>query len=139
MTPILKNILAVIAGFVVGGFLNYQLAVEWGHKIIPPPDGVDLSNALGWKEALPLLTAKDFIFPFLGHSLGTLLGAFIATRIAATRKDIIAMLIGIVFLLMGIIASIIIPAPTWFKVTDLLLAYLPMAWLGWIFAGGNKS
>ena len=33
-------------------------------------------------------------------------------------------------------ASLMIPAPAWFIATDLLLAYLPMAWLG--LRGANK-
>jgi hypothetical protein len=37
--------------------------------------------------------------------------------------------IGFVFLGAGIAACFMIPAPAWFMATDLLLAYLPMAWL----------
>ena len=36
---------------------------------------------------------------------------------------------GVVFLLGGIAASFMIPAPAWFIVLDLVVAYLPMAWL----------
>ena len=38
MHPILKNILAVIAGLVIGGLVN-QLLVTIGTKIIPLPNG----------------------------------------------------------------------------------------------------
>lgn len=36
---------------------------------------------------------------------------------------------GVLYLCGGIAASLMIPAPAWFIALDLLLAYLPMAWL----------
>jgi hypothetical protein len=38
--------------------------------------------------------------------------------------------IGVLFLLGGIMVNTMLPAPTGFIASDLLLAYLPMAWLG---------
>ena len=38
--------------------------------------------------------------------------------------------LGIFHLLGGIAAAVMIPAPLWFIVVDLVLAYIPMAWLG---------
>ena len=37
--------------------------------------------------------------------------------------------IGAFFLLGGVAASFMIPAPGWFIALDLLAAYIPMAWL----------
>jgi hypothetical protein len=51
--------------------------------------------------------------------------------LAASHRFAIAMALGCVFLLGGIGAAVSIPAPAWFIALDLLLAYLPMAWLGW--------
>jgi hypothetical protein len=39
------------------------------------------------------------------------------------------------FLAGGIAASVMIPAPAWFKALDLTIAYLPMAWLATRLAG----
>jgi len=138
MNPILKNILAVIAGALLGSVVNMGLIMMSG-SIIPPPEGVDLTNEAGWKAALPLLEPRHFIFPFLAHALGTLVGAFIAARLAASGKLMMAMIIGLLFLAGGIAASFMIPAPTWFIALDLLMAYLPMAYLGWILAGRNGA
>lgn len=138
MTPILKNVLAVIAGFVIGASVNMGL-IMLGPSIIPPPEGVDMTTPEGLQAGVHLLEAKHYIMPFLAHALGTLAGAFFAARIAANRKSLFAMVIGVIFLLGGIAASRMIPAPTWFVAMDLLLAYLPMAWLGWKFAGGVRD
>ncbi|HAD97566.1 MAG TPA: hypothetical protein DCG19_09175 [Cryomorphaceae bacterium] len=59
----------------------------------------------------------------------------ITAAIAVTRKMIFAILIEVLFLVVGIIASYMIPAPTWFVVLGLVVAYIPMAWIGGKLAG----
>ena len=134
MNPIVRNILAVIAGMLLGGVVNMGL-IQISGAIIPPPEGVDMTTAEGIKAALPLLEPKHFIFPFVAHALGTLVGAFIAAKIGATRRLMLAMIVGVVFLAGGIAATFMIPAPTWFMVLDVVVAYLPMAYLGAMIAG----
>ncbi len=129
MNPIIRNVLAVAAGFVLGSVVNMGLIMVSG-SIIPPPNGVDPNDIESIKASIHLYTPVHFLFPFLAHALGTLAGAYLAARLGATRKPILALIIGIVFLLGGIAAANMIPAPSWFVVVDLFLAYLPMAWLG---------
>ena len=129
MNPTLKNILAVIAGLIVGGAINMGIVMISG-SIIPPPPGTDMTTPEGIKAAMPLLEPKHFIIPFLAHALGTLVGAWVAAAIAATHKMTLATVIGGLFLLGGIGAAFMIPAPTWFIAVDLVLAYIPMAYLG---------
>ncbi len=129
MNPIVKNILAVIAGIIIGMIVNMSL-VMIGGKVIPPPAGVDVMNSESLKASMHLFEPRHFIFPFLAHALGTLVGAFVASLIAASHKMKIALGIGVFFLLGGIAASFMIPAPTWFVILDLVGAYIPMGWLG---------
>ena len=138
MNPIVRNILAVVAGVLLGSVVNMGL-IQISGAIIPPPEGADMTTAEGIKAALPLLEPKHFIFPFLAHALGTLVGAFIAAKLGATRKMMLAMIVGVVFLAGGIAATFMIPAPTWFMVLDVVVAYLPMAYLGAMIAGATKS
>ena len=42
----------------------------------------------------------------------------------------ISLSIGVLFLVGGIIVNFILPGPTWFAVLDILIAYIPMAWIG---------
>ena len=128
MNPMLKNILAVITGWIVGSIINMSL-VKIGHMILPI-EGLDPSDMNALAEVMPTLEPKYFIFPFLAQALGTLVGAFIAYNLAATHKMKFALGIGAIFFLLGIMVSFMIPAPTWFAVTDILLAYIPMAWIG---------
>ncbi|WP_317129919.1 hypothetical protein [Psychroflexus aestuariivivens] len=79
---------------------------------------------------MPLFETKHFLFPFLAHALGTFVGAFIAALVAGSRKKLIAMIIGVFFMVGGIANIYMLPSPMWFSVIDLVLAYLPMAYFG---------
>jgi hypothetical protein len=129
MNPILRNILAVIAGIVIGSVVNMSLITVSG-SVIPPPEGTDLSTPEGLKAAMPLFEPKHFIFPFLAHALGAFVGPFIASLMAATHKMKFAFAIGFFFLLGGIASVFMLPSPTWFTALDLGAAYLPMAYFG---------
>jgi hypothetical protein len=124
----LRNTLAVLAGIVIGSAVNMGL-ITIGPSLIPPPAGVDTSSAEGLRAGIHLFEWQHFLTPFLAHALGTFAGARVAYLIAATRRAQMAYVIGGASLVGGIAASSMIPAPAWFIATDLILAYLPMAWL----------
>lgn len=129
MHPILRNILAVVLGLVVGSAVNMGIIMISG-SIIPPPNGADITTMEGLKSTMHLFGPEHYIFPFLAHALGTLVGAFVAAKIAATNKIKFAVAIGAFFFLGGAINAYMLPAPTWFLILDLAGAYFPMAYLG---------
>ena len=88
---------------------------------------------------MPLLQPRHFVMPFLAHAIGTLAGALAAYLIAASSRVAMAYAIGVIFLLGGIAASVMIPAPAWFIALDLLAAYLPMAWLAALIGARLKA
>lgn len=128
MIPVLRGILAVVCGVLVGSAVNMGL-VMLGPVVIPVPEGVDMSTAERMKETAHLLEPRHFLFPFLAHAAGTFAGALIAYLVALRSRAVFAGVIGGLFLAGGISAAFMIPAPVWFVVADLVLAYLPVAWL----------
>lgn len=128
MNPVLKNILAVVAGVVLGSVINMGLIMV-GHNVIPPPLGFDPMDPDSLAAHIHLFQNKHFVFPFLAHALGTLAGAFVTLKIANHHGHKLALGIGAWFLLGGIMNAFMISAPTWFVVLDLVVAYLPMAFL----------
>lgn len=128
MKPIIRNILAVIAGWAGGSIINMGL-VEAGHKLFPI-QGVDLKDMSALADVMPTLDFKYFVFPFLAHALGTLAGAIIAGLVAASHKMTFALVIGGIFLIGGIVVNYMLPGPIWFAVLDIIVAYIPMAWIG---------
>lgn len=129
MNPVLRNILAVITGLLAGGIVNMGIISVSG-SVIPPPEGADVTTTEGLKASMHLFEAKHFIMPFLAHALGTFVGALIAALLGATKKMQLAIIVGVFYLLGGIAAVYMLPSPLWFTILDLLVAYIPMAFLG---------
>ncbi len=126
---ILKNILAIVLGLLIGGTVNTGIIMVSGY-IIPPPEGTDLKTMEGLLAAMPLMEPKHFLMPFLAHAFGTLVGAILAASMAVNYKMRFAMIIGICFLIAGIMNVFMLPSPVWFTIVDLGFTYIPMAYLG---------
>jgi hypothetical protein len=101
-----------------------------GAKVVPPPPGAVTTTMEGLKASIHLFKPIHFLFPFLAHAIGTLVGAICAVWIALARRTAISLIVGGFFFVGGLINCIFIPAPLWFIALDLILAYFPMAWLG---------
>ncbi len=130
MNPMVLNSMAIIGGLILGGIVNMGI-VSLGGVLVPPPAGADVSTMEMLKVTMHLFEPKHFIFPFLAHSIGTLVGAIFAAKVAATHNLIIANVIGVAFLAGGITMVLSLPSPVWFNALDLIVAYLPMAYLGY--------
>lgn len=128
MPNLLRNLLAVVAGIAMGSGVNIAL-ITLSPLLIPPPAGVDVNSAESLSKYMHLFEPRHFLMPFLAHAVGTLAGALAAYLIAASYQARMAYGIGAFFLCGGVVASFMIPAPTWFIALDLSAAYLAMAWL----------
>ncbi len=133
MRAFLKGLLAVVVGLIVGSAVNMGL-ILLGARVVPAPAGVDTTTSEGLAAAMPLLGPVHFVFPFLAHGLGTLAGALLATWVVGRRGWVPAAVIGLLFLAGGVASCFMLPAPRWFEVLDVLVAYLPFAWLGYMLA-----
>jgi hypothetical protein len=135
MLALLRILLATVVGLVIGGATNMSIVLA-GSRLVPPPAGVDVNDPESINAHLGEYPPIQFAVPFLAHALGTLVGAMVATLVAAGRRTIPAFIVGAMFLLGGISMVVMLPnTPPWFIALDLGVAYLPMAWLGhWIVA-----
>lgn len=138
MNVIIRNVLAVIVGAIVGSIVNMSI-IMIGGQLIPPPAGADVTTMEGLKASMHLFEPRHFLMPFLAHALGTLAGAAVAALIAANHKMKFALSIGFVFLLGGLINVFMLPSPVWFTILDLAGAYLPMAYLGGRWMSKNQN
>jgi hypothetical protein len=129
MGTIVRNVVAVVLGLLVGSVVNMGLVMVSG-QVIPPPEGVDVTNMESLRSSMHLFEPKHFLFPFLAHALGTLVGAFAASMLAATRRMKLALVVSALFLLGGVTNVFLLPAPIWFTALDLIGAYIPMGWFG---------
>lgn len=138
MGNIVRNVLSVLIGAFIGGMINGKIIAISG-DVVPLPVGADVTTMEGLKASLPLFQPINFLMPFLAHALGSFFGAIIAYFISNEPKMRSALLVGFMFLLGGIYMVIKVPAPLWFSILDLVVAYIPMAFLGGKLAGLVKS
>ena len=129
-----RNIIAVILGIIIGGSVNMAI-ITYGGELIPPPEGVNPNDFESIKENFHLYENIHFVVPFLAHSLGTFIGALIASLIASSHQLKFAFAIGCFYLMGGITMVMMLPSPMWFNILDLGFAYIPMGWLGWKLSG----
>ena len=130
---ILRNIAGLVLGIICGGFVNMAI-ITVGPSIIPPPPGVDVSDAESIAASIHLFGPQHFVVPFVAHAVGTFVGAAVAWLISATNRTALAFAVGATSFAGGVAVSQMIPAPVWFVVVDLVGAYFPMAWLGVLVA-----
>jgi hypothetical protein len=129
MPKLLRLIIAIVLGFAAGSAVNMGLILVSG-SVIPPPAGADVTTTEGLKASMHLMEPKHFLFPFLAHALGTLVGAFVATLLTPGGSRGPAYAVGTLFFLGGCAAAYMLPAPAWFNAVDLILAYGPPTLLG---------
>ncbi len=123
MRVFLRIILSLILGIVSGSAINILLIIA-GQNIITAPSSFNPMNAQDW-------TVSFFIFPFLAHSLGTLVGSFVAAKASKEYHISISLMVGLWFLAGGIYMTTIITATTWFEILDIIICYIAMAYIGW--------
>jgi len=129
MHTAIRNTLALVVGIVAGSVVNMGL-INVSEHIIAPPVGADLTTMEGLEASMHLFGPQHFLFPFLAHALGTLVGALVAGLLAASQRLLLGLMIGALFMAGGIMMVIQLPSPLWFSALDIGLAYLPMGWLG---------
>lgn len=133
MHPIVRNILAVALGAVVGAIVNSSI-ISYGALFLPGPEGIDPNDLEALKASMATWDWTYFMKPFLAHALGTLVGAFVAVKIAISNHLTIGLIVGAFFFIGGAMMVYMLPAPMWFNALDLIVAYLPMGWLGYTLA-----
>ncbi|MEO8159216.1 MAG: hypothetical protein ABI648_15570 [Betaproteobacteria bacterium] len=69
MPNMLRNLLAIVAGIAIGGGVNMAL-ITLSPSLIPPPTGVDVSNAESLTKGIHLFEPRHFVMPFLAQAVG---------------------------------------------------------------------
>ena len=122
---LMKTILAVVAGVVVGGAIVFVTEAV-GHSLFPPPADINLANPEDVKRLMASLPAGAFAMVLLGWLAGSLAGALVALRIA--RKPVAAWSVAAVFIVLTTVNFYLIPHPGWMIAVGLLIP-LASAWL----------
>jgi hypothetical protein len=126
----IRKIMAVVIGIVAGGAFNMAI-VTASHAVYPLPEGIDPNDFDAFKahvEAHGMPTGA-LIMVLVAHAGGSLVSGFVCGLIAMRSWYVAAIGLGILWTCGGIAMLMMLPAPTWFAVADVVL-YIPAALLG---------
>ena len=122
----LRNIAAVIAGLVVGMIVNLAL-IQLNTVFFPLPDGVDMTDTAQMKDAIQGMPAAAWILVLAAHLGQAFIGGWVAARLGASRRMMLAMIVGVLSLAGGIANAVMLSTPVW---TWIEMPFYPVvAWL----------
>jgi hypothetical protein len=131
----IRKTMAVVIGIVAGSVFNMAI-VTASHTVYPLPEGIDPNDFDAFKayvEANGMPTGA-LIMVLAAHAGGSLVSGFVCGLIAMRSWYVAAIGLGIFWTCGGVAMLMMLPAPTWFAVADVVL-YIPAAVLG-VWLGG---
>jgi len=123
----LRNVGAVILGMIVGMAVNMALVMLNTYVLFPMPAGLEMSDAAGFNAYIATLPSSAFILVLAAHLGQSFFGGWAAARVCASHPMRIAMIVGVLSLVGGILNMMSIKGPDWLYVE--LPLYLIVAWL----------
>lgn len=131
MKNIFLSLITFFGAVFVGACVNMGI-ITFGGQLIPPPSGVNSADVNSIAENMHSFGPIHFLYPFLAHAVGTLVGAYLVVRFVAPQyKFVLALFVVGFFLLGGVMMVMMLPSPIWVNILDLGVAYIPMGYLVW--------
>lgn len=115
-----RKFIAVLLGIIVA-FSLVALIESIGHRVYPPPPGYDLSDAAQLAEYMQLIPLGALFFVLAAWTVAALGGGLIACRIAGEKPLVYASIIGALVLIAAAATMAVIPHPTWFSISAIVL------------------
>lgn len=125
-----RKILAVVLGLIAGGVFNMAL-VQVSNTVYPLPAGVDPNDFEAFSAHVKAngLPSGALLIVLAAHAGGSFVSGLVCGWIAKRAWYLAAAFLGFLWTCGGASMLLMIPAPLWFAVADLLL-YIPAALLG---------
>ena len=134
----IRKIVAVVLGVVAGGAFNMAM-VNLSHAVFPLPEGLDHHDFEAFRahvEANGLPTGA-MIIVLVAHAGGSFVSGLVCGLISKRTWYLAATFLGILWMCGGIAMLMVLPAPAWFAVADVIL-YVPGALMG-VKLGGTLT
>jgi hypothetical protein len=107
--------------------VNMALVLLNVYLLFPMPEGADLADPEQFNAYLATLPWLAFLVPMAAHLGQSFVGAWVAASLGASRPMLLAMIVGALSLMGGIMNMMSIDGPAWMAVE--LPLYLVVAWL----------
>ncbi len=133
----IRNILAVVIGLVVGMAFNMGLVVL-NTAFYPMPEGVSFEEPVGLEAYFEGLPLTAFLLVLVAHLGQSFFGALVAATISRNAALRVAMIVGVLSLVGGVLNMLVMPLPTWMWLEFPL--YLAVAYgAGWLVLVRRQS
>ena len=131
-----RKILAVVVGIVAGSIVNMAI-VTLSNNLYPYPETVDPNDFDAVRAHIEAngMAMGAMLLILAAHSIGSLASGLVCGLIAKRPWYAAAIGLGLLWTAGGIAMLMILPAPLWFQITDVVL-YVPAAILGVMIGGG---
>lgn len=113
-----RNVLAVIAGMLVGSMVNMAILLGFTSMLWPPPPDLDMANSEQMQAFIATLPVAALLSVVVAHLGQAFVGGWVAARLssAATRPSTpmaLALIVGGLTLLGGVFNMLNIGGPAW--------------------------
>jgi len=125
---LVRKIIAAPAGIVCGMFVMLLLLIP-SFLLYPIPEGMDVEDPVAFSEYVKSLPFSAFLLVLFQHACGPFIAAIVCRIVKGNTAFYETMVIGLFFLICGIINLVQVQHPVWFSAVDITV-YIPMAILG---------
>ncbi|HEX7926288.1 MAG TPA: hypothetical protein VF678_01780 [bacterium] len=123
-----RNLLAALAGFLLGGLVI--AAVQYVNALIYPlPPGTDLHKPEDVAKMMATIPLGALWMVEASYAFGSLVAGFIVGKIARARAEYLAIVVGVVYTGFNLVNLVQIPTPLWLAMLT-TATFLPLTWLG---------
>lgn len=137
MNPMVRSILAVVAGMLVA-FVLIVCVEMIGMRVYPPPTDMDPRNIESIKSAMARIPLGAMLFVLLAYTVGSVAGGWVAARFAPSAGLSHAMFVAALLFGAGLMNLMTVPHPVWFWVASSAIYFLG-AWSGAQAAGARST
>lgn len=128
MPPVLKSVLAVLGGVVVG-FIVIFVVQNISSAMYTLPEGVGMDDREALARAMATLPIGAFLLVLLSYAMGSFIGGWMAARHAPSSSLAHAIAVGVVLTVAGLLNLMAFRHPMWFIVLN-VPEFVLFAWLG---------
>lgn len=123
-----RNVLAVILGFIVG-WVVFTAIQTLSHLVFPPAVPLDTNDLESIRRYMESLTPAMYAIVLAGYAIGSFAAGLLIGKIAESKGNLIPIIVGGFFTIGWILNLIMLPHPIWVAVLGFFM-YIPFTILG---------
>ncbi len=125
----LRSVLAVVTGIIVGGLVIYLIEFVISPMIFPLPEGLDITDPQALAAMMTEIPFGAKVLVIVAWALGAMCGGWVAAKVTLENANPVGLIVGVFFLGSVLSNLVMIPHPIWMTVLGLVIP-IPAAFIG---------